>query len=45
MPYRGEVKGGVVILPPGVRLAEGTVVSIQTVPCNLPNLRQAEEDA
>lgn len=29
MTYRGEVKGGVVVLAPGAQLPEGTVVSVQ----------------
>ena len=29
MTYRGEVKGGVVVLPPGAKLPEGTIVSVQ----------------
>lgn len=28
MTYRGEVKGGVIVLEPGAQLAEGTVVSV-----------------
>jgi hypothetical protein len=31
MTYRGEVKGGVVVLAPGADLPEGTVVSVQPV--------------
>jgi hypothetical protein len=29
MTYRGEVKGGVVVLAPGADLPEGTVVAVQ----------------
>lgn len=37
MTYRGEVKGGVIILEPGVQLPDGTVVSVEPVAAQRPH--------
>jgi hypothetical protein len=36
MVYQGTVRGGVVVLPPGVHLADGLNVTVQTVPPPAP---------
>lgn len=32
MSYRGTVSGGVVVLPPEAKLADGTVVTVEVAP-------------
>ena len=43
MTFRGEVKGGVIVLEPGTQLPDGTIVSVQ--PLVLPLAEASSDDA